>query len=81
MGPAGAATRLLQEARSSGQVADAPHRRRRLLPVENRLCLEDVAEGITTLANGLLPLSQVAPGWAAAPSPRSTAGSRARNGR
>jgi hypothetical protein len=78
MGPAGAASRVLREARSSGQVAHAPHRRRRLLPIEKRLCLEDVAKGIPTVANGLLPLSQVVPGWAAAPSPRPTAGSGVR---
>src|SRR5215211_7396542 len=82
VGPAGAATRLSREARPAAQVAHPAGCGRRLLPAALGMCLANAPVGVPALADRLLPLPQMAPGWPAAESARRAPGEvRAREGR
>ena len=65
----------------SAEVACPTRRRRRLLFAEKRLRLAHAAPGVSALANGLLPLLEVAPRRAIAPSPQPAPRSGARGRR
>jgi hypothetical protein len=62
IGPVGAASRILREAWSSAEVVRPAHRRCRLLSSALGLCLADAPPRVPALADGLLPLPQVASG-------------------
>src|SRR5215210_4512712 len=68
------------EAWPTAQVVLTPGRRRRLLPAQKRLLVEDAAAGVPFVANGLLPLSALAARRTAEASSRSSARGVARGG-
>src|SRR5215218_11152794 len=55
-----AVARVSRKARASTKMACAPHRRCSVLLAQEWLRLADAAPGVSTLADGLLPLSQMA---------------------
>src|SRR5215213_10968823 len=80
VGPAGTPTRVFREARSPAEVARQARGRRRLLPAKERLRMAHVAPRVSAVADGVLPLLQVAPGREAQAGPRSAARSGPKGG-